>query len=190
MNQKFENEIKIVEKYYHHLYNQDNILHQIRSFKILHGGGFRYESKGKESVSPIKELSMEIFYKYEEVRDFELESFCQKLNEMVINRLGQIQKMMYSEIISATELTGNKVDAKGAKMNPDLILDMLEKIEIRFNEDDEPILPQLHLAPQQFNKIKDMKFTPEQEKRQQEIIDNKRKKWYAKKRYRKLSYLD
>lgn len=190
MKSKFENEKKVLDKYFRHLYNQDNILGQVRSFKVLHGGGHRYESNGKELISPIKGLSSEISYKYEEIRDFKLELFCQKLYEMVINRLGQIQKMMYSEIMNATELTGNKVNAKGTALSIDMILDMLEKIEVRFNDNDEPILPQLHLTPQLFNKFKDLNFSLEQEKRQHEIIDSKRKKWYAKKCYRKLSFLD
>ena len=181
---------KIIEKYFRHLYDQDDVLHQIRSFKMLHGGGHRYESHGKESTSPLKGLSTELNYKFEEIINFELELFCQKLYEMVINRLGQLQKMMYNEIINTTELTGNKINAKGTSLNTDLLLDMLEKVEIRFNDNGEPILPELHLAPKQFNKLKELKISPEQEKRRHQIIDKKRKKWYAKKRYRKLSYFD
>jgi len=190
MNQKFENELKIIQKYFHHLYDQDNIMNQMGSFRILHGGGHRYEAEGKSAHSPIQQISTEVYYEYDDIVEFKLEKFSQKLYDMVIERIGQIQKMMYSEVINATELTGNKVDAKGSPINPDLILNMLDKIEIRFDEDDNPILPQIHLAPKQFNKMKDMKFTIEQAERQKTIIDRKRKEWYAKKRYRKLSFID
>jgi len=190
MNRKFENEVKIIQKYFHHLYDQDHIMNQIGSFRVLHGGGHRYDTKGKSAHSPIQQISTEVFYKYEDIIEFKLAIFCQKLYDMVIERIGQLQKMMCSEVITATELTGNKVDAKGLPISPDLILNMLEKIEIRFDEDDNPVLPQIHLAPEQFNKMKDMKFTVEQAERQKTIIDRKRKEWYAKKRYRKLSYID
>lgn len=35
-----------------------------------------------------------------------------------------------------------------------------------------------------------MKFTPEEVEKQKTIIENKRKEWHVKKRYRKLSYSD
>ncbi len=190
MNKKYENEIKVFEKYFHHLNNQDNILHQIRSYKILHGGGHRYENKNKELHSPIKELSTTIFYKYDEIKNFELEIICEKVYDMVVEKLGQIKKMMFDGIINITELTGNQIDAKGKGISPELILNMLEQIEITFDENGNPNLPTLNVSPKNFRKIKDLKYNPEQEKRHNEIIEAKRKKWYAKKRYRKLSYID
>lgn len=127
MNKKFENEINIIQKYFRHLYDQDPIMNQIGSFKILHGGGHRYEVEGKSVNSPIRGVSTDVTYKYDDIIDFKLEDFCLKLYDMVIERIGQMQKMMYSELISTTELTGNKVDAKGESIGPELILNMLEK---------------------------------------------------------------
>jgi len=190
MSKKFETEVKIIEKYFRHLTSEDVVLRDIKSFRVLHGGGFRYENNEKELHSPIREVSTEVVYKYDEIINFDLESFCNELYKMVIDRIGQLQRMMYDEISSATELTGNKVDVQGSKFDPELLLQMLEKIEISFDENGDPILPQLHVAPDTFKKIKKLDYTPEQEKRHLEIIEKKKKLWYAKKRYRKLSYID
>ena len=77
---------------------------------------------------------------------------------MVIDRIGQLQRMMYEEIKGATELVGNTVDARGSKLNPELLLKMLEKIEISFDDKGEPILPQLHIAPDIYKQIKNFDF--------------------------------
>jgi hypothetical protein len=190
MSKKFETEVKILEKYFRHLTSQDVVLREIKSYRVLHGGGFRYEHNEKEAYGPIREVMTDIVYKYEEIINFDLESFCSKLYEMIMKRIEKLHKLMYEEISSATELTGNTVDARGSKFNPELILDMLEKIEIRFDENGEPILPQIHVSPETYKQIKDKNYTPEQEKRHNEIIENKKKIWYAKKRYRKLSYIN
>jgi len=190
MSKKFEIEVKIMEKYFRHLNSQDIILKEIKSYKVLHGGGFRYQNDEKEAYSPIKEIMTDIVYKYDEIINFELESFCSKLYEMIMKRIEQMHKMMYEEITAATDLTGNKVDARGTKFNPDFLLDMLEKMEIRFDENGEPNNLQLHVSPATYSQIKDQKFTPEQEKRHNDIIEKKRRIWYAKKRYRKLSYIN
>lgn len=190
MSKKFEIEVKIIEKYFRHLNNQDIILKEIKSYRVLHGGGFRYQNNEKEAYSPIKEIMTDIVYEYDEIINFELESFCSKLYEMIMKRIVQIHKMMYDEITTATDLTGNKVDARGTKFNPDFLLDLLEKMEIRFDENGEPNNLHLHVSPATYNQIKDQKFTPEQEKRHNDIIEKKRRIWYAKKRYRKLSYIN
>lgn len=109
---------------------------------------------------------------------------------MVNDRIGKLQRLMYEEIKGATELTGNIVDARGSKFNPEILLQMLEKIEISFDDNGEPILPQLHVAPETFKQIKNLEYTQEYEKKRQEIIERKRRLWYAKKRFRKLSYID
>jgi hypothetical protein len=190
MSKKFEIEVKIMEKYFRYLNSQDVILKEIKSYRVLHGGGFRYQNDEKEAYSPIKEIMTDIVYKYDEIINFELESFCSKLYEMIMKRIEQMHKMMYAEISAATDLTGNKVDARGTKFNPDFLLDMLEKMEISFDENGEPNNLQLHVSPETYNKIKDQKFTPEQEKRHNDIIEKKKRIWYAKKRHRKLSYIN
>lgn len=190
MGKKYEIEGKIIEKYFRHLANEDIVLREIKSFRVLHGGGFRYEKDEKELHSPIHKVATEVVYKYDEIINFDLESFCNRLYDMAIDRIGQLQRMMYEGIKETTELSGNTIDARGSKFNPDFLLEMLEKIEISFDENGEPNLPQLHVAPETFKQIKNLDYTPEHKKRQNEIIEKKKKLWYAKKRYRKLSYID
>ena len=146
------------------------ILKEIKYYRVLHGGGFRYRNDEKEAYSPIKEIMTDIVYKYDEIINFELESFCSKLYEMIMKRIEQMHKMMYAEISAATDLTGNKVDARGTKFNAEFLLDMLEKMEISFDEIGEPNNLQLHVSPETYNQIKDQKFTPEQEKRHKDIM--------------------
>ncbi len=183
-------EIEILTKYHDYLVSLDYVLSKIRSMKTIHGGGFQYEIKGKYNYSPIQEISSTIEMKYDDILNYNIEKFSEGIYNLINNQLDAIHRMMYQEISNATTNTGNVVDARGKGFSVDLLLDMLDKIELTFDEDGSPILPQIHMHPDAWEKTKDLQFSPEQTKRQAEIIKKKKEEWYAKKRYRKLSYIN
>ncbi len=183
-------EIEILTKYHDYLVSLDYVLNQIQSMKTIHGGGFQYEIKGNYSYSPIQEISSTIEMKYADIENYNLEKFCEGVYNLITEHLAAIHRMMYQEISNATTKTGNVVDARGKGFSVDLILDMLEKIELTFDEDGNPILPQIHMHPDAWKKTKNLQFSLEQTRREAEIIKKKKEAWYVKKRYRKLSYIN
>ncbi len=189
VSKKYPNDVAIIEKYLHHLIKSNNVLKNIATARILHGGGFRYEINEKELITPIKEISTEITFTFDEVINFDLESLCATIYALCSAKIENIQRVLYKNISDASHLTGNIVDAGGAKLNYDLILNMLEKIEVDFDDSGNPIMPEFHMSTHLLPQLKDLKFSMEQEKKFNEIIEQKRKIWYAKKCYRKLSYI-
>ena len=158
--------------------------------RTIHGGGFQYESKGKYSFSPIQEISSTMQMKYKDIEDYNLDKFCEELYGVVSNQIESQHKMIYDGIIKATELTGNVVNIKKDNMSADIILDMIEKIEINFDDDGNPIYPEIHVGSGMWEAIKDIKFNDSQKDREEKILEQKREEWYAKKHHRKLSYID
>ena len=102
----------------------------------------------------------------------------------------QQSKMVFERLNQITAKTGNIVDAGGQAISPDLILQMLEKIEIDFNEDGQPQLPTLVLSPEYYERLKEK--MPEWEKDEHynrkfnELIQRKRQEWHDRESHRKL----
>jgi hypothetical protein len=183
-------EIDILRKYFQVLVSADPLSRQIGSVKTLHAGGFRYEEKNKELVTPLHKLSFTIEISIRAIKEFDLEEMGKQIYDFSQQQIEKFHKMMFETLDKVTELTGNQVSAEGKPPSPDLILDMLEKVEIRFDNEGKPILPTLVVAPETGKKLAEVKFTPEQEERQRQIIEKKKNEFYAKKRYRGLSYID
>ena len=60
-------------------------------------------------------------------------------------------------------------------------------MEFGFDDDGNPQYPTLVLPPAAIERLKKLEFTPEQEKRRKQIIEEKRARFNAGKRTRRLS---
>jgi len=96
-------------------------------------------------------------------------------------------QFLVKNISEITDATGQTVNAKGQPLTVDLILDLLEKVEFGFDDDGNPQYPTLFLPSAAIERLKKLEVTPEQEKRRQQIIEEKRARFNASKRTRRLS---
>jgi hypothetical protein len=184
-----KNELEILDKFFRHLWSSDPILKDIVSYRKLHRGGMRYEIQNKELITPPKQFPFTIRIPIECVINYDLVRFSEIIYEYTTERIVHTHKSMYDHVSKVTELTGNVVDAAGTPINADSFLDMIEKLEISFDEDGKPILPSITADPKVVKKLSEIKFTKEQEERQNRIFETKKREFYAKKRYRRLSYI-
>jgi hypothetical protein len=183
-------EAEILRKYSRYMVSLDPILNQIGSVRTLHAGGFRYEENGKEATTPLNTVALTIEISQATIVSFDLEQFAQSIYEFTEQHVAEMHRMMYRTLDTVTQLTGNVFNAKGNPPSADMILDMLEKLPIRFDDNDQPILPQIIAGPDLFKKLVDIKFTPEQEERNKRFIEAKRRDFHAKKRHRRLSFIN
>ncbi len=102
----------------------------------------------------------------------------------------QQSKMIFEHLSQSTDRTGNVVDAGGQAINPDLILQMLEKMEIDFSEDGQPRLPTLVVPPEQGEKLREKMLEWEKDecynRKFNELIERKRQEWHDRESHRKL----
>lgn len=183
-------EADILQKYSRYIVSLDPILNQIGSVRTLHAGGFRYEENGKEATTPLDKVALTIEISHATIVSFDLERFAQSVYEFTEQHVAEMHRMMYRTLDTVTQLTGNVFNAKGNPLSVDMILDMLETLPIRFDDNDQPILPQIIVGPDLFKTLADIKFTGEQEERNKHIIEAKRLDFHAKKRHRRLSYVN
>ena len=99
-----------------------------------------------------------------------------------------VMSNMFEHIGRLSNAAGTSVDASGQEFSHDLYLTMLERIEMRFDENDEPVLPTMVVHPKTAEQIAKIgPRTSEQEQAFKGIIEHKRREFNARKRNRQLS---
>lgn len=120
-----------------------------------------------------------------------IEYFKQKIDEMAADIIRQKEGLVFSKLNEITKQTGNVVDAHGKPLTPDTLFELLEKIEMDFDDQGRPIMPTLVLHPAMFEKIKDKlpewEADPGYNRRHKAIIGEKRRQWLDRENRRKLA---
>jgi len=121
------------------------------------------------------------------IRNTDIEDHTRFLYELATSLVQAFAPEFFKSIGEITDAVGTSLNAEGKPFSFDLLNDMLEKLDIEFDEEGEPVLPTLVMHPMMAERIVNMNPTPEQEKRHAEIMERKRAEYYAKKRTRRLS---
>ncbi len=182
----------LLTKNYLILKKNDTLLGQIQTVSVIHGGGMLYESKEskKQHRSEMQKISTSLNLKNEIIRDYRMDEFCIFMNEFINNQLQESSKMILNETTAFTEFTGNIMDNRGKPLDYEYYLGLIEKIDIRFDKDGNPIMPTMFCGKGLFEKFSKINATEEQNLKFKKIIQTKKEAWYANKYHRKLSYID
>lgn len=189
--ENLEADAKILGKYTKFIISQDPLVGDIPSKRKIHSGGAVYRSEEKRLEIPSRIMSSQIFITVADVYDFNLEKICCDIYEFSRNLLEDMTKNMFATITQITDFTGNVVDGKGKGLSYEMLLEMLEKIYIDFDEEGNPRLPSMVIHPdmaKSFEKL--ISEEPLYKKRYEEIISRKRESFYAEKGSRGLSRID
>lgn len=157
-------------------------LHEGRGMKVM-------RADQSESNTETQQLSSEMTIKFDEIPDLTLEKAVAKYDEMILDMVRKqtgfaLQRL--SEEIPASQ----SVDAKGRKLDAEIILEILETVQLEFYPDGRP--HELHVVGGLFSperlKAVDEQFqnSPELQKRHNELIERKREEWRAREASRKL----
>jgi len=133
------------------------------------------------------EVSGESSISWDSIRNGKIDEYTHFLVDMSESQRKSLARHFFKNISEITDATGRTVNAKGQPLTVDLILDLLEKVEFGFDDDGNPQYPTLVLPPGAIERLKKFQFTPEQEKRRKQIIEEKRARFNASKRTRRLS---
>ena len=98
--------------------------------------------------SELTKHSVEVTYDINDVLEYKIETMYSFIDEISSKMSDQMKQTIYKVLNQTCEKTGNVVNAKESKKsNPELFLEMLEKIELSVNEKGEVVLPDIHLSP-------------------------------------------
>jgi hypothetical protein len=127
--------LRLVSIDYRRQINADNLIGQISAMPYFEGGHFSNgDVEGYIEVSPA-EIKM---IPYEIERSAILQegtlAFVKSLQSAAQIHLEELHKMLYRKHGEATARVGNQVDAGGAPFSADLYFEMLEKLQIDFDD--------------------------------------------------------
>ena len=182
--------LSIYQKFHAFKTSKDKLFGQIKTERIFHKGGTIYKNENDIIISTLDNISSTSSIHYDDALNYRIEQVSISLYEMSEMMINQMHSNFIKNMNQITNLTGNVLDAQGKKFTLDIINDQLEQIDISFDKDGNPKLPQLYTSPELSKKIAGLEETDEQRKRFEQIIDKKRKEYFARKLTRNLSYID
>ena len=145
---------------------------------------------GSSSESEYQEISAAFIIDRKDVPGLTPEKIREKLDAIADEMAGQMSHHVIATIKRATDEAGNTIDAKGKKFSPEFFLDMLDRMQLSFDEDGTWQPPTLIVPPGFVETNKELislfENNPDLRTRQKEIIDRQREEWRAREAYRKL----
>jgi hypothetical protein len=148
------------------------------------------DEQGKIRKIDYEHKSVTIQRKTEDARGMTFEKFVEAAREPGTGMGKEMMRTVFQMLDKTTKETGNVVNAGGKPITLDLFLDLLEKIQIDFTPDGNPIWPSLHVGSEmhaQFQRLfpewlKDPVFNSRMEK----IVVRKRQEFYEREAHRRL----
>jgi hypothetical protein len=163
----------------------DPILGEMGKVSVSHSGKTRQVSEPQILETPMKRYSAVISVEGDCFRNTDTEEFRDALWNFAKETIGQMKKHFFDTFPQICDATGNSIDANG-KNYWDSFNEMLETIQMSFDENGNHNYKIL-VHPNTFKKIQDIPPTEEQLAKGREIIERKKKEYYAQKRTRRLS---
>jgi hypothetical protein len=169
------------------LFATNLLLKKIPTIKSVHVGPIR-NVRGDDPLDQDFFLAEALStLNFSDIQETNIQKSTENLCNIALQMIENVTRDFFSSMGEVMTKTGQVVDGKGKPFNFDLVLDMLEKVLIEFDENGKAKLPYLVGHPQNLAKITEFEITEEQKKRLDEIIEKKREEYYATKHYRRLS---
>ena len=173
------------------LMNQDTVLSRIR--RVHHFEGNRMAVKtveGESEVSNYKLYSSKMEGKAQDIIEKGPKAFFEQAEKTAEELKRHQAGALLSKMDEISSKTGNVVDGQGQPFSPDLLLRVLEKVHIDFDDNGNPMMPTLMVSPELGERIKgklpDWEKDLEHKKKFDELIERKRKEWNDRESHRKL----
>ena len=120
---------------------------------------------------------------YDTIVNCDVDEVLVQIHGLAEDYAATVIPQLYAGIGDIAQAFGNSTDAGGAPFTWDMVIDMYERVEMPFDDNDQPILPTLHVNPSM--QIPEM--SPEQQMRLNGILEQKRLAYLAGRRRRQLS---
>jgi hypothetical protein len=147
-------------------------------------------SDGSEDNQPYHEIQGLFSIEISEVPNLTPDKIRQKLDKIAGEMARQMSQNMFSEISRVTRQVGNEVNTQGQPLTKELFLQMVEKIDIDFDEQGHWIPPAIVIHPDLWEAKKDefksWESDPEFQLKHEKLIAQKKEEWRDRENRRKL----
>jgi hypothetical protein len=180
-------ELRFIENVLQGFMDKDPFLSGIERTTTIHKGPIRNVRSDTPLDQRMFEVHGESEISWDSVLNGKIEDYTKFLYDISESQRKSLTKNMFKNISEITDATGQSVNAKGQPLSIDLYLDLLEKIEFGFDDKGNPQYPTMYMPQNAIEKFHSLKYTPEQEQRKKKITEEKRARFNANKRSRRLS---
>jgi hypothetical protein len=170
---------------------QDPLFSQMRQVRFFEGDKWAIgRTHGDVDQSSFTKIVAEVPVKHDDVISKGVMAFVENVGVLAKQIQQQQATILFDAINKATTVTGNVVDAKGRPFTFELFLEMIEKMELSFDDEGNPHMPSLIVHPAMAAKIQENRAeweaNPEYKERLDEIIARKRREWNDRESHREL----
>lgn len=177
--------LRLFQEVHYTLTKTDGILSQVPDQVISHKGPIRNIS----GSSPVDHSFQSIRVSAEIPIEVITSTNIDKLTEILLHHSNELvrlkTKQLFEVIDDVTQSTGNVIDAKNQELTWDLIIDMIDKSEIYFDDEGNHKMSMV-MNPDTAAKLEKIPFTDEDKSRLDRIILKKKEQFYASKLNRQL----
>lgn len=165
---------------------------EIKNLRQMEGDKFTYENtEGEHETKKFLEISAKIEIPGGLSSSETMEQFKTKMVEAAKSIAQQSEGILFSTMDEVTRKTGNVFNAGGKPFDPDMFWDMIEKVQMDFDEKTgEPHFPTVVLHPEMMKaiapKIPEWEADPRLQKRRREVLAKKKEEWRDRESLRKL----
>jgi hypothetical protein len=139
---------------------------------------------GQVLDSPGVSVKMTFEFNADELVRGVMDSVHVAIDSAAEQNISQVMPYVFAQLSNVTEAVGNSVDAGGQPFSWDLVNDMLARMDIAFDHDGNPSIPQLAMHPETAAGIPPI--TEAQLQERDRIIERKRQQFLARRRTRRL----
>lgn len=164
----------------------DPTIGQVQREPTVHAGPTRNVPGSQPVDHPMFRLEPRAVIPEDVVRHGRFDDYATALVGMAAEFRDQVTGQLSRALGDVTNATGNTVDGGGRPLSHDLIFDALERVEIDFDDEGTPLLPDLMMNPKTADALARLEPTPEQRRRRDDILARKRAAHDAEKRTRRL----
>lgn len=151
----------------------DKLVGQVADRPIIHAGPTRNVHGPTPLDQPMSQVGQELPIHFDVIQEGRIEEFIEQLHKAASEFVGQLQKFFIQSMSEVIEAAGNVTDAKGEELTFDHFLEMLERLEIRSDEDGMLNLPTLMMNADMEEKLRKLEITPEQKQRYIDLLRRK-----------------
>jgi hypothetical protein len=133
-------------------------------------------------------IESKIVFQWDDIRNCNLDALAEQADRAAEERLSVIMRHFFAVLGRTCEAAGTATDMGGAPLTFESYLAAFSKMELSFDANGEPIMPQLVVHPKTAEMLARLPpWTAEQQETWNAMIDGKRKEYFADRRHRKLS---
>ena len=167
---------------------KDPFLSRFQMSSTAYAGKVQHVDGGVEGTTlPPMVVEGVMSIKRKDIETTNVPAIVDSIREGAQSVVSSLNEQFFPRMNTILDEAGQTIDAKGRPLTPDLLLDVLEKIEIDFDDSGNPIMPVIVAHPNVVDAIMKCPLTEEHKRRLDEIIERKREASLARQRSRSLS---